>query len=69
MCDLRRDEMLSIRGGYRGSRNDEMKRRVRKTIGDVCSVMFIVTAAINGDWDLIVLDQLFSCILSSNRIR
>lgn len=40
-----------------------MKRRARKTTSDVCSTMFIVSAAINVDWDLIVLDQLFSCIL------
>jgi len=46
-----------------------MKRRARKTTGDVCSTMFIVSAAINGDWDLIVLDQLFSYILSSMRAR
>lgn len=42
------------------AQNGEMKRRARKTTGDVCSTMFIVSAAINGDWDLIVLDQLFS---------
>jgi len=46
-----------------------MKGDARKTTGDVCSTMFIVSAAINGDWDLIVLDQLFSYILSSIRAR
>jgi len=51
------------------ARNGEMKRHARKITGDVCSTMFIVSAAINGDWDLIVLDQLFSCILSSMRAR